>query len=233
MQVVNGLVVTSKTGKLAPSNITIDIARLDERAIAAVKAYEADNDSLYRPDGSHIYTNIEFKTRREAATQRLNVAMDRVKNEAIALRDAAHSAQLATQIDPLLQITNAAERDEAIYKRPFIAENVERYSLPELTLKLEAINHHGSKVERLLHIRYAGERLEGLNVKRDGEYLEGLREALEALAALQESTDSDQAAKGKAAEAAKLAIGMFIVKLNTRHQTALDPRPMVSIAGRL
>lgn len=157
------------------------LAVIGDRWAMAQTAYAIELKKLYRDDGAKIYATKEHDLRQQAISSTLRKAADKAIADYQSVKDACDLQLQAISMDPLLTIHNSAQREEALYKREFVKETCQTAPMAYLTTQLIAMSSHGTAIERLLYVRYAGERLQATN----GQGLPGWLEANSALGTLE------------------------------------------------
>jgi len=127
---------------------------------SALATYEANKARLYRQqDGKPIYTPDEHKAREGALLadldSRLESAVQSVESRAADAELAARRAQR----DPLFGL-DAGDTRKASGLAPFVREEAETQPLDRLTETVRTALLTGTKVEKILTLRYAARRVE-------------------------------------------------------------------------
>lgn len=147
------------------------LAVIGDRWSIAQTAYASELKKLYR-DGAKIFATKEHDLRQQALETHLRKAADNARVAYQSVIEACDLQLQAISLDPLLTIHNAAQREEALYKREFVKETCATSPLTYLTSQLIAMAAHGTAIERLLYVRYAAERLHATDGKGEKGWLE-------------------------------------------------------------
>jgi hypothetical protein len=188
-----------------------ELGNLAEQAIAR---FEEKKRTLYRRDGTKLFSTAEHDERLAAYTEELRAEVEGLIGQAE--RQAAHHEELSRSTsynDP----TRGLSREELARLdalRPLIAEDFERLSAPVLMERLKAVAAGNDDVAKALHARYASFRAHAIKDELDAAARDGrampeetaarLRELEEAATLLSEQL-ADPGAKRRREEAEKAA----------------------------
>jgi hypothetical protein len=126
------------------------------RAERALSAFEAERQTLYRPDGSPVYGEAEHQERMQEIVSGLREELEAEIEGA--REDAAEYEQEAlalSYVDPTKGLVTSADRERFSASLPLIREDCQTLPLPSLVARLKAVAAGSDKVPKVLHSRYA------------------------------------------------------------------------------
>lgn len=141
----------------------------------AATILKAEQQKLYRKDGTKFYGDEEQSERLESLQEEFKEKIERLVSEAE--EDAKGYEQEAhsyTYTDPTKDLTSS-EREHLNSSRPFVAEDCERLSVEDLADRIEAVSYGTDKVAKVLHARYGASRLSQIDELLDEEASTGRR----------------------------------------------------------
>lgn len=152
------------------------IPRVRERDVElVVSELEAEQNKLYRGDGSRFFGDEEHAERlgklREEATEKLSRIVSKAEEDAV---EYEREALACAYTDPTKDLTST-ERARLDSSRPLVAEDCERLSVEELADRIRAVSAGPDKVAKVLHARYGASRVRQIDERLEQESRAGRR----------------------------------------------------------